>query len=68
MKTEKSEMDLIKIAEQGDDKEATEAMILLRTLYDPTYIWCSECDYIVIKAGDCCLEQRENNNLTDISF
>ena len=33
---------------------ANEAMAILRKDYDPTYVWCADCDYLVVKEKDCC--------------
>lgn len=49
-----NEQELISLAETGNDKEANEAMAILRNEYDPSYVWCADCDYIVVKEIDCC--------------
>lgn len=38
-----------------DDELANEAMNQLRTKFDETYFFCDECDGIVCKEKDCCL-------------
>lgn len=40
-----------------DDKVANRAMKILRKRYDKTYIWCADCDYLVTKEKDCCLNR-----------
>jgi len=40
-----------------DDQEASDAMKLLREHYDPTYGWCEDCDGLVCKEKDCCMNQ-----------
>ena len=51
------EQQLILIAETGNDDEANEAMAILRKDYDPTYKWCADCDYLVVKEKDCCMNK-----------
>ena len=53
----KIELDLIKKAESNDDKVANKAMKILRAYFDSTYGWCADCDYLVCKEKDCCLNQ-----------
>jgi hypothetical protein len=53
------EQELILLAETSNDDEANEAMAILRKYYDPTYMWCADCDYIVVKEKDCCLNKIE---------
>lgn len=48
------EQQLILLAESGNDDEANEAMAILRSDYDPTYMWCADCDYIVVKEKNWC--------------
>lgn len=36
---------------------ATKAMIELREVYDPTYLWCDDCDGLVVKERDCCMNR-----------
>lgn len=52
-----SEMELVHIAESGDDKTSSLAMKLLREKFDKTYGWCSDCDFLVVKEKDCCLNR-----------
>lgn len=63
-----NEQQLILLAETGTDDEAREALSLLRQYYDSTYMMCSDCDYLVVKEKDCCMnridienKQRENH-------
>ena len=54
----KTELELIKVAEQHpDDNKAKEAMSELRNRFDRTYGWCNDCDGLVCKEKDCCLNQ-----------
>lgn len=62
---------LINIAETcPDDKIANEAMKILREEYDPTYMWCVECDGVVCKEKDCCINKNQvsNENNLEVSF
>ena len=52
-----NEQQLILLAETGNDDEANEAMAILRKDYDPTYMWCADCDYLVVKEKDCCMNK-----------
>lgn len=51
------EKGLIKIAECGGDKEANKAMNELRKKFDKTYMWCEDCDFLVVKEKDCCMNR-----------
>jgi hypothetical protein len=44
------------------DEKANEAMAILRKDYDPTYMWCADCDYLVVKEKDCCNNKTRNEN------
>jgi hypothetical protein len=56
-----SELKLIQIAEMHeDDNIAAKAMRELRDNHDPTYIWCADCDGLVVKKKDCCLNKIKN--------
>tara|TARA_R100000781_G_scaffold115008_1_gene88415 strand:- start:2297 stop:2473 length:177 start_codon:yes stop_codon:yes gene_type:complete len=56
----KEELELMRIAEQHpDDEEANKAMKQLREKYDPTYGWCMDCDGLVCKEKDCCLNKNK---------
>lgn len=59
-----NEQELISIAETGNNEEANEAMAVLRKDYDPTYVWCADCDYLVVKEKDCCNNKTRNENNT----
>lgn len=52
------EKDLLNIA-QFDPNEgvAYEALKELQERFDPTYGYCMECDFLVCKAKDCCMNQ-----------
>lgn len=54
-----NEQELILLAETGSDDEANEAMAILRKDYDPTYMWCADCDYLVVKETDCCMNKTK---------
>lgn len=28
-----------------------------RSIFDPTYHWCDDCDGLVVKTGQCCIEK-----------
>ena len=61
---EKTEIELIKIAECGDDNDASLAMNELRNRFDKTYGWCEDCDFLVCKEKDCCLNKiNQTNNI-----
>lgn len=52
------EENLIKIAElHRDDKVANAAMKKLREDYDRSYMWCNDCDGMVVKQSECCMNQ-----------
>lgn len=62
----KTELELIRIAEQySDDETASKAMKELRERFDKTYGWCVDCDGLVCKEKDCCLnrEYKEPDNI-----
>jgi hypothetical protein len=45
---------LVLLAEfHPSDAVSTSAMNLLQRLYDPTYVWCEELDYAVVKNKEC---------------
>ena len=56
----RTENELILIAESSnDDNEANAAMKELRENYDPNYFFCWECDGLVCKEMDCCLNKLD---------
>lgn len=58
-----SELNLIQTAEQHeDDSIANYAMKELRDRFDKTYIWCYDCDGLVCKESDCCLNRKNHSN------
>jgi hypothetical protein len=61
----KTEQELMQIAQEGGDAEASEAMKELRERFDKTYIWCEDCDYLVVKHKDCCLRKIEKGEVDD---
>ena len=55
----KTEQQLIEIAESHeDDKVANKAMKELREKFDKTYFYCLDCDCLVVKEKDCCLNRK----------
>ena len=56
----RTEDELINIAQADQDDEiANAAMKELRERFDSTYIWCMDCDGLVCKEKDCCLNKIE---------
>ena len=50
----KTENQLIQLAEMHpDDKVANKAMKELRERFDSSYIWCGDCDGLVVKERLC---------------
>lgn len=65
----KTETELIQIAEQHiDDDMAKTAMQELRARFDPTYFWCDDCDGLVCKKSECCLERIKNDDGEEIEL
>jgi hypothetical protein len=62
------EQQLILIAETGNNQDAQNAMDVLRSTYDPSYTWCSECDYIVVKEKDCCLNNPYDEERHEMGY
>lgn len=55
----KDESQLVIIAERHpEDDVANKAMQILKEQFDATYGWCSDCDGLVCKEKDCCLNMR----------
>lgn len=67
---DKTEAQLINIATWNqDDKIASEAMKELHLRFDKTYGWCQDCDGLVVKESECCLNQPyEPLDEKDIEF
>jgi hypothetical protein len=58
-----TEDQLVYIAEQcTDDVRADMAMVVLREKFDKTYFWCSDCDFLVTKHSECCLNRKTEEN------
>lgn len=54
----RSEIKLIRLAEQSpDDEIANKAMKELRERFDESYFWCMDCDGLVCKEKDCCMNK-----------
>lgn len=60
---DKLESGLILIAENDPcDKKAKQSMKELREKFDKTYMWCLDCDGLVVKEKDCCLNRISEDN------
>lgn len=67
----KTENELIALAEQHpDDNVANKAMKELREKFDKTYGWCEDCDGLVCKEKDCCLNRLDIDDVSEneVSF
>ncbi len=49
-----------------DDEVANKAMVELRERFDNTYFWCTDCDGLVVKEKDCCLNREVSDE--DVDF
>lgn len=58
MEISKTEQKLILLAERGGDMAAEFAMKRLRKEFDKSYGWCPDCDFLVCKEKDCCLNVK----------
>lgn len=57
-----TENELMQLAQDHPDNEITElAMAKLRDRFDKTYIWCVDCDGLVVKEKDCCLNRVDSD-------
>ena len=57
------EMNLAVIAENHhDDDYAAKAMRILRIYFDSTYFWCDDCDGLVCKEKECCINRIDSLN------
>ena len=64
----KTENELIALAEQHpDDNVANKAMKELRERFDKTYGWCQDCDGLVCKEKDCCLNRLDIDDVSNSS-
>jgi hypothetical protein len=63
-----NEEELVRIAQCGGDKQANAAMKKLRELYDPTYMWCGDCDELVCKFNECCLNRPPSDEFDGVLF
>jgi len=60
---DKTEIELVKLAERSpDDIVANKAMEELRLRFDKTYMWCEDCDGLVIEEKYCCLNVKESDD------
>jgi hypothetical protein len=66
----RTETQLRQIAEQHpDDATANAAMKELRERFDKTYIWCEDCDGLVTKEKDCCMNRPyDPNEIIDLDW
>jgi len=54
----KTESQLISLAQwNGSEEVVNNSMKELRERFDKTYGWCADCDDLVTKEKDCCLNQ-----------
>ena len=51
-----------KAEQHPDDNIANRCMKTLREEFDPTYIWCPDCDGMVVKEKDCCMNRAPEDN------
>lgn len=62
MKEQLTENQLASVAEYHPNQEiSSEAMKQLKEKFDPTYMWCSDCDFAVVIEKDCCLNQESKD-------
>ena len=59
------EKQLISDAQYGTDEEANKAMEELRDKFDKSYGWCSDCDYLVVKESECCMNRNRDEETKD---
>jgi hypothetical protein len=60
---------LIAIATFSEHEDvALAAMKRLQGEFDPTYVWCNECDGLVVREMDCCLNKLDDltNNTIEL--
>lgn len=64
-----TEEQLIYTAERdSSESRANQAMKLLRSKHHKSYSWCLDCDGLVIKEADCCLNRRDCNDDAEVKF
>jgi hypothetical protein len=65
----RTEAQLIRFAEMHpDDKVANKAMEELRERFDPTYMWCVDCDGLVVKQSECCMNKKyDDGDILDLT-
>lgn len=61
----KTETELMILAEEEGDNVANKAMKELRERFDKTYFWCEDCDFLVTKEKDCCLNRPVTNEIIE---
>lgn len=67
----KTENELINLAQTHPSQSvANKAMKELRERFDPTYFWCVDCDGLVVKESECCLNRKieDTETLDDLDF
>lgn len=57
--TEREEQLVLIAQSHPNELTANHAMRLLRKEYDKTYGWCEDCDGLVCKEKDCCINMKE---------
>jgi hypothetical protein len=63
-----SEEQLCRLAENSNiDSVANTAMRLLRDKHDKTYGWCYDCDGLVVKHKECCMNKTDEFDELDLS-
>ena len=69
MNSYQKELDLINIATfDPSDSVANAAMKQLRKDYDPTYMFCLDCDGLVVKEKECCLDNAKPTDFETVEF
>lgn len=64
-----TEEQLVYTAERdSSETRANQAMALLRQRHHSSYGWCWDCDGLVIREKDCCLNRVVSDNNEPITF
>lgn len=59
------EKQLITIAQHGNDEDANKAITKLREEFDQSYGYCLDCDYLVVKDSECCMNVNKDEETKD---
>lgn len=59
------EKQLIAIAQYGNDEDANKAITKLREVFDQSYGYCLDCDYLVVKESECCMNMNRDEETKD---